>query len=435
MFLYYLRLSALSYRRNPILSSLMVLAVSVGVGAYMVIFTLNFVMGGDPIPQKSDQLFHIQLDTGNPNNQADAPDQLTYLDTTALIESGNAFRETASSKFSAILEPEGEASRPFSINGRGAFADFFPMFNTPFLYGSGWDQSADENLQQVAVLSKEMNERLFGGSDSVGEIIRMKGYNFQIIGVLDTWAPIPKFYDVNNGPFDAGEEVYIPWNLIVPLELSRSGNTNCWKAPDDPGLSGFLNSECVWVQYWVELRDRDEAADYLGYLNNYAADQKQLGRFPREMNNRLYNVEQWLLKEEVLPNETKILSALAAMLLAVCLLNTIGLLLSKFLGKSAEIGVRQALGAHKGSLFIQHVIEAGFIGLLGGIIGLGVAAVGLEGIKILLGNDIMQTEWIELNTEVMVVTIALAIFSTILAGLYPIWRACNVNPAIHLKTQ
>ena len=41
MLFYYLRLSALSYRRNPMLSSLMVLAVAIGIGAYMVIFTLN----------------------------------------------------------------------------------------------------------------------------------------------------------------------------------------------------------------------------------------------------------------------------------------------------------------------------------------------------------------------------------------------------------
>jgi putative ABC transport system permease protein len=435
MFLYYLRLSALSYRRNPILSSLMVLAIAVGVGAYMVIFTLNFVMGGDPIPQKSSQLFHVQLDTGNPNTQTDAPEQLTYLDATALMDSSMAYRQTATSKFSAILEPEGDDTRPFYITGRGAFADFFPMFNTPFLYGNGWDRAADENRQLVAVLSKEMNERVFGGANSVGETILLHGNNFQVVGVLDNWTPIPKYYDVNNGAFDAGEEIYIPWHHIISLELSRSGNTNCWKVPDISSPDGFINSECIWIQYWVELTDRNEEADYLAFLNNYAAEQKELGRFPRELNNNLYNVEEWLLEQEVLPNETKILSALAAMLLAVCLLNTIGLLLSKFLGKSAEIGVRQALGAHKGSLFIQHVIEAGFIGFLGGILGLGVASLGLEGIRILLGDELMVTDWVHLNTEVVAITILLAIFATIFAGVYPIWRACNINPAIHLKTQ
>lgn len=434
MFFYYLRLSALSYRRNPILSSLMVLAIAIGVGAYMVIFTLNYVMGGNPIPQKSAQLFHVQIDSGDPNTQEDPLPQLTYLDASALGEADLAFRETPTSKFSGILEPDSDELRPFSIVGRGSAADFFPMFNVPFLYGTPWDESADRNLQQVIVITKELNERLYGGDDSTGQTLRLHGYNFQIVGVLDDWSPVPKFYDVNNNAFEGSEEVFIPWNLINSLEFPRNGNTSCWKAPDT-GIDGFLNSECVWIQYWVELRDSNEETDYLQFLNNYAAQQKEFGRLPREMNNALFDVEEWLLKEEVLPNETKILSALAAMLLAVCLLNTIGLLLSKFLGKSGEIGVRQALGAHKGSLFLQHVIEAGFIGLLGGLLGLLVAAAGLEGIKILLGEDIMRTDWIHLNPTVVGVTLLLAVFATIVSGFYPIWRACNINPAIHLKTQ
>ncbi|PCJ18626.1 MAG: ABC transporter substrate-binding protein [SAR86 cluster bacterium] len=435
MFFYYLRLSALSYRRNPVLSSLMVLAVAIGISSYMVIFTLNYVMGGNPIPQKSEQLFVVQMDLGNPNQQRDPPVQLTYLDATALFDDGRAYRQTSTSRFSGILEPDNAELRPFAVNGRGATADFFSMFNVPFLYGSAWDSNADTEQQQVVVLSGEMNERLFGGQDSVGEVLRLEGTNFQVVGVLDTWEPIPKFYDVNNNTFGASEEIYLPWSLIIGLELPRSGNTNCFSAPSGTGLQAFLNSDCVWIQYWVELRSPNEEAEYLDFINSYTAEQKALGRFEKDLNNHLYDVEEWMIEQEVLPDETQILSALATMLLAVCLLNTIGLLLSKFLGKSSEIGVRQALGASKGSLFTQHVIEAGFIGFLGGVIGLGLSSLGLEGVKILLGENLMVVDWIQLDMTVALLTIALAIGSTIIAGLYPIWRACNINPAVHLKTQ
>ena len=434
MFLYYLRLSALSYKRNPVLSSLMVLAVAIGVGAFMVVYTLNYFMGGDPIPEKSSVLYHVQIDSGNPDTETDPPVQLTYLDARALINADNTFRQSASSKFNAVIEPEGDGARPFTINGRGNFGDFFTMFNAPFLYGSGWANDADDGNQQVLVLSKELNDRLFGGANSVGETVRMKGMNFQVTGVLDTWQPFPKFYDVNNGPFDDIEEVFVPWNLIPEIPLTRGGNTNCWKTPPSPGLEGFLNSECVWIQYWIELPTRDDREQYLDFLNNYTRQQQSLGRLLRPVNNRLFNVNQWLVEREVLPNETQILSALAAMLLAVCLLNTVGLLLSKFLGKSGEIGVRQALGAHKGSLFIQHLIEAGFIGLIGGLLGLALARLGLWGIEGLIG-DLMTTDWMRLDPTLIMTTLLLAVFSTIVAGLYPIWRACNVNPSIHLKSQ
>lgn len=435
MFVYYLRLAALSYRRNPVLSSLMVLAVAVGISAYMIVFTLNYTMGGDPIPHKSGQLFTVELDTGNPNTEDDPPRQLTYLDAMALQEASMAYRQTATSKFSGIIEPDNPDLRPFTFLGRGAYADFFPMFDVPFQYGSGWSRDADTNLDQVVVLSNELNERLFGGADSVGNYISMEGAEWQVVGVLEHWEPIPKFYDVNNGPFDEGEELYIPWPHLVAREMSRSGNTNCWKSIGGTGYQAFLNSECVWIQYWVELRNSGEEADYVDFINNYATEQKALGRFERPLNNHLYDVNEWMLHEEVVPDETSILSMLAAMLLAVCLLNTIGLLLAKFLGKSGEIGVRQALGANKGSLFIQHVIEAGFIGLLGGLVGLVLAGYGLEGVKILLGGDLMVTDWIQLNVPVVIITIVLAVVCTIVAGLYPIWRACNINPAVHLKTQ
>ncbi|OFE13520.1 ABC transporter substrate-binding protein [Pseudohongiella acticola] len=435
MLFYYIRLALLSYRRNPVLSSLMVLAVAIGIGAYMVIFTLNYFMGGDPIPHKSDQLYHVQLDYGDPSfPDFEAPPQLTYIDAMALLELTNEHARTASSKFSGVVEPQNREIRPFGVNGRGNFSEFFTMFDIPFQYGSGWDRSADENRQQVIVLSQELNQQLFGGSNSVGETVLLHGFNFTVVGVLEQWAPVPKFYDVNNGPFDPIEEAYIPWHLIVSLRMNRAGNTNCWKAPEGDGFQAFLNAECAWIQFWVELQDQNSYEDYLNLINNYAAEQKSFGRLRVPVDKRLFDVNEWLVEQEVLPDETRILSALAAMLLAVCLLNTVGLLLAKFLGKAPEIGVRQALGAHKGSLFIQHVIEAGFIGAMGGVLGLGVAALGLEGIKILMG-DLIVSDWMHLNLTVVLVTIALAIVSTIIAGLYPIWRACNINPAIHLKLQ
>lgn len=435
MFLYYVRLAALSYRRNPILSTLMVLAVAIGVGAYMVVFTLNYVLGGDPIPHKSSQLYHVQFEYGDPDIvDFEPPPQLTYRDAIALLEQTVDVRRTASSKFVAVLEPPGNQLQPFFINGRGSSADFFTMFDVPFLYGNAWSRTDDNAQQQVAVLSRDMNDRLFGGQNSVGETLQTHGLTFQVIGVLDRWQPTPMFYDVNNGPIGTGEEIYVPWSLIVSQQLRRAGNTNCWAAPENSSFEAFLNAECAWVQFWVELPTRQVFDDYSRFIDNYSAQQKEFGRMPLPPAQRLFDVNEWMVKNEVQPDETRILSALAAMLMAVCLLNTVGLLLAKFLGKSGEIGVRQALGANRRSLFIQHTIEAGFIGALGGVLGLGVAALGLEGIKVLLGNEVPH-DWVAMNLPVVGVTIALAIISTIVAGLYPIWRASTINPAIHLKTQ
>jgi len=349
------------------------------------------------------------------------------------MKAGKAYRQVASNRSGLVLEPQGEDERPFSVDTRNTWADFFPMFDLRFLYGGGWDDAADQNFERVVVLSKQINERVFGGEDSVGRSVRLNGMDFQVVGVMDEFLPVPKFYDVTNGAFDEPEEIFIPFNVAVEYELPRNGNTNCWKMPDGDGFAAFLNSECVWIQFWAELRNESEKQDYMNFLNAYVEQQKELGRFPRPINNRLSDVMQWMEDQEVVEDDARVMLGLSLLFLVVCLLNTIGLLLAKFMGKSTDISLRRALGASRASLFIQHMIESGLIGLGGGLFGLGLAWLGLRGIEMLFGEfieNLVGMDW------VMVVTaIGLAILSALLAGLYPTWRACSIAPASQLKIQ
>ena len=437
MFSYYLKLGWLSIRRNPFLSALMIAAIAVGIGASMTIITVNHVMSGNPIPQKSDQLFYVQLDGWDPNiedeNDFETPDQLTYLDAMALMRADKAYRQVASNRSSLVLEPQGEGERPFSVSTRNTWADFFPMFEPPFIYGSGWDDSADDNLEKLVVLSKEINERVFGGENSVGRSVRLNGMDFQVVGVMDEYLPVPRFYDVTTGAFDEPADIFIPFNIAVEYEFPRNGNTSCWKSPDGDGFEAFLNSECVWIQFWAELRNDEEKQDYMAFLNAYAEQQKELGRFPRPINNRLSDVMEWMEDQEVVEEDARVMLGLSLLFLVVCLLNTIGLLLAKFLGKSTEISLRRALGASRSNLFIQHMIESGLIGLGGGIFGLGLTWLGLRGIEMLFGEFIENL--VGLDWMMVLTAIGLAIVSALLAGLYPTWRACRIAPASQLKIQ
>ena len=173
MFAYYLRLAWLSIRQSYGLSLLMVLAIGLGIGAAMTTVTVNYLMSANPIPTKSEQLFYVQLDNWDPhepaNDNGDPPDQLTYRDSSALWAANKAFRQVVQAQMGTVVEPQGKDSLPFQVSGRANSADFFAMFDVPFLYGSGWDRAADELMQQVVVLSQSLNERLFGGRDSVGE--------------------------------------------------------------------------------------------------------------------------------------------------------------------------------------------------------------------------------------------------------------------------
>lgn len=437
MFPYYLKLGWLSIKRNPFLSALMTAAIAIGIGASMTIITVNYAMGSNPIPSKSEQLFYVQLDNWDPNGDEgegfEPPDQMTYTEAMALMKADKAYRQVASNRVSMVLEPQGRDLNPFEVDARSTFGGFFPMFALPFKYGSGWDSSADENMERVVVLSKEMNAKVFGGEDSVGRSVRMNGMDFKVVGVLDHFLPVPKFYDVTNSAFNEPEDLYIPFNFSIENEVNRNGNTNCWKKPEGEGFQAFLSSECVFIQFWAELRNNQEKQEYMDFLNAYVEQQKLLGRFPRPLNNRLDDVMEWMDRQEVVESDAQVMLGLSLLFLLVCLLNTIGLLLAKFLGKSGDIGLRRALGASRSSLFTQHMIESTLIGVGGGILGLGLTWLGLRGINMLFGDYVKNL--VHLDWTMVMTSIDLAIVAALLAGLYPTWRACSAAPAGQLKTQ
>lgn len=438
MFRYYAKLGLLSIRRNPVLSALMVAAIATGIGACMTIVNIDYVMSGNPIPHRSELLYHVQLDSWDPYEAAEEPneppDQVTFIDGKALLEAGKARRQVLSYRTGRVIQPEAEGQLPFQVSSLSTTADFFPMFDTPFLYGSGWDKSADDGTAYVVVLSRAISEQLFGAVDPVGRNVVMNGDTYRVTGVLDTWQPTPKFYDVSNDSFGEVEEVFFPFSVSIAKEVDSYGNTNCWKPTGETGWQAFINSECVWMQLWVELHGNAEREEYMAFLNAYVESQKAIGRFPRPVNNRLYDVMQWMQNREVVEDDVQVLLGLAVLFLLVCLLNTIGLLLAKIMRRSGDIGLRRALGASRRAIFSQYIVEAGLIGIAGGIAGIGMTMLGLQGIKLLYGEFEFVERLVHLDWQMISTAIVLAVISALAAALYPTWRACGIHPASQLKS-
>ena len=438
MFKYNVKLAFKSMRRNPIMTGLMVAAIAVGIGVSITTLTVYYLMSGNPIPDKSNELFAITMDSWNPLRPFDddyperAPHQVTFHDAERLIAIGKGKRQTAMFESSLIIEPINDGELPYEAGARVTSGDFFPMFNVPFIYGSGWDKAADEAAEPMVVLTKALNERLFGGEDSVGKWLTMQGTRFQVAGVIDAWEPIPRFYDPINGGFREVNDMFIPYGLTRTLELQSTGSDWGWKAEEISSFEQWLNSEAVWVQYFVELdsaRDRDE---YLSHLDAYVGEQKRLGRFERPLNNNLYNVMEWMEYHEVVATDSKVLVGLSFLFLTVCLLSTIALMLTKFVGKKGETSLRRALGASRKVIFRQQIVEVAVIGFSGGLIGLALSGLGLQGIEYLYDAPagLVTLDWV-----MVIAAIAIAIFSGMIAGLYPAWRVCRIPPAAQLKTQ
>ncbi len=435
MFRYYAWLAVRSLRRNPVLTALMVFAIALGVGATMTSYTVLHGMSGNPIPDKSDQLFAVQIDNWGPKGRTkadyDPEDQVTHKDAVALMAAKAAPRQTADFGVGFSVTPENREIKPFDIGGHAVFADFFPMFQTPFRYGGGWSAAEDEARAAVVVLSKATNEKIFGDVNSVGRTVDFDGRLFRVVGVLDAWDPKPRFYDVTSGGFEEPDAAFIPYNFAIDNEVQGRGNNNCNSDPG-PGRAAYLNSECIWNQMWVELPTPAAVASYQEFLKRYSDEQRRIGRFTWDPHNKLRNVTEWLEFNGVVGDDARISVLLALSFLLVCVVNTVGLMLAKFMGRSGEIGVRRALGATKRALFAQCLVESGAIGASGGLIGLGLTWLGLAGMRGLLPQELQM--FAHLNWPMTLTTLALAITATLLAGLYPTWRAAQVQPAWQLKS-
>jgi putative ABC transport system permease protein len=139
----------------------------------------------------------------------------------------------------------------------------------------------------------------------------------------------------------------------------------------------------------------------------------------------------WLDYNKVVPSDVHLQVWLAFGFLLVCLVNTVGLMLAKFLRRSGELGVRRALGASRRSLFAQLLTEAGVVGLVGGSGGLLLALLGLWLVR---RQPSDYAALAHLDLPMLLATFAAAVVATLLAGLLPAWRACLITPALQLKS-
>ena len=436
MFSYYFKLGVRSLRRNPALTALMVLTLAIGVAASVSTLTILHMMSGDPIPQKSERLFVPIFDVAPVDNYKPGDklreSQVSYPDVMNLLKSGQGVRRTGLFGISAPIEPPRKDLPAFSSSGMAPTRDFFAMFDVPFLHGQAWSAQDDERGADVVVLSREIAEKLFGEASPVGQRIKIMGTPFTIVGVIDKWVPQPRYYRLVGGEqYGKGEDLFVPLASAIRHEATRNGGMNCSER-SDPGYQGVLRSNCTWLQFWFELDSAGDRAALQNYIDSYAAEQRKLGRMKRAAPNYLFNVTEWMEERAVVGKDTKLSAWLAFGFLLLCLVNTIGLLLAKFSVRAAEVGIRRALGASRREIFRQFLIESAVVGLAGGVLGLvlAFAALAMLGMQ---GSEVAVVAHMDLT--MLAITFVMSVLAAILAGLLPTWRACQVTPALQLKSQ
>jgi putative ABC transport system permease protein len=304
------------------------------------------------------------------------------------------------------------------------------MMDVPFRFGSAWSKVADKEGSNEVVLGDELNHKVFHGANSVGQEIRLDGRTYRISGVLAPWNPLPRFYAASDkNAFDRhAPQLLLPFRQALNLRIPTAGGSY--------GESSFppwdVRSEISSISYWVELPDSAAAAQYTNYLQAYADEQRAAGRFRWPANVVLRDEEDWLKYQHVVPPETRISFVVALGLLVVCAVNTVGLLLARFLRRSGDIGVRRALGGSRSAILFQYLTEAAVIGLAGGLLGAVLTACFVSSLGLVFPAEVARLAHATLATLLLAPITALGM--VLLAAAYPILRACRIEPGWQLKS-
>ena len=321
---------------------------------------------------------------------------------------------------------------PQSVSALHTTRSFFTLFNVPFLLGASWSESADNAGDHVSVVSKSLAIKLFGRASVVGESVRYGGTLFRIVGVLDDWRQTPRVYNlVGGGEFMQADDIFTPIKAVRDLDSSAFVPFDCDVAPgavadDRESIGGhndkLFESICGWTSMWVEL---PAAADVARFRSLLAQRGGSTYRYELE------NVPTILRNAQVVPTDVRVYSLLGVGFLLLCVLSASGALLGQFFRHGFETGLRRALGASSRDIRRQFLVESLLIGAAGGLIGLGLAYVGLASVR-QLGTAF--TEIIRLDRTRLSVTLLTSIASGLLAGLLPAWRASRVDPGLQIRT-
>ncbi|HEX4051576.1 MAG TPA: ABC transporter permease [Steroidobacteraceae bacterium] len=351
MFGYNLSLALRSLRRNPALTVLMIVAIGVGIGASMTTLTVLHILSGRSLPTNSASIFFPQVDP-MPADLYNTHHPLSMMDYRSAVDLWNtrrADRQALVVQSPVKVSAPGVDRPPMMLTLLSTTPDFFPMFEVPFQYGSAWTAEEGSRRVRVAVISSDLNAKLFGGHDSVGKTIRLRDRDVRIVGVLKPWRPHPLFYDVEGsvtgsmvsmGYYGKPEDLFMPFFSALDVNDGNFSQFTCWgNGPAKPGhLEG---SPCLWVSLWVQLDSARKVAAYRAVLNNYAQQQQALGRFAKT-DTRMLDLVRRLDYERVIPGDVRLQTWLALAFLAICLFNMVGLCWPSF----CAVRARSACAAH-----------------------------------------------------------------------------------------
>jgi len=253
-----------------------------------------------------------------------------------------------------------------------------------------------DNHSNVAVINADLATEVLGRTDVVGENVKFNGKRFLIIGVLKE-----KNTSSNNAS-DSTLQAYIPYTSLIRLseDVSLNVTSFCISAAGD---------------------DMDAAERQLEniLLERFGQDEDAFSIFNQS------SVAEAM--DSVTGTLSLLLGGIAGISLLVGGIGIMNIMLVSVTERTREIGIRKAIGAGRGTIMLQFLIEALIISLFGCFLGIAFSWIVIETVNIIGSTDY------SLSSGIVLLSIAFSVGIGVLFGLYPANRAAKKNPIEALR--
>jgi putative ABC transport system permease protein len=389
-------------RRNLGFTMVAVLTLALGIGANTAIFSVVNAVLIRPMPyHEPDRLVAIHQTNLKKGWNWVPPSPADFLD---WREQNQVFDDLAAFRvwFHSLTGNNGAEN----VLGVRTSANLFRLLGTRAAHGRTFlDEEDQPGRDQVVVLTHGLWERRFGSDPAVvGKTVTIDDRLFTIVGILPPDFRFIRFF--RGGEFE----------LWMPLVLERSPLS---RAEHSVSVYGRLKPEITLAHAQAEMET----------INRRLAQQ-----YPET--NRDIGVKVLSLVEansKALGAPFLLLVAAVGFVLLIACANVANLLLARSAGRQQEIAIRLAVGASRFRLVRQLLTESSLLGLLGGVVGLAVALLGIKLSVVLSPVNFPRKDEISLDVTVLVFTLALSVLTGILFGLVPALRASATNQYQTLK--
>jgi putative ABC transport system permease protein len=301
--------------------------------------------------------------------------------------------------------------RPANLTGRGepdalraavVSGEFFQVLGAPATLGrvlGAGDE--DPSHAHVVVIGEHIWKSRFGSDSTiVGQTITLNGEAYTVVGVLADRLRLPSFADV--------------WMPLVwtPQERAVRGNHNYF-------VIARLRPDTDLQRAQTDMSTISRRLEQL-----YPADDKGWGALVVALQQDLVADVRWGL--------LVLLGAVVCVLLIACA-NLANLLLARVLGRAREIAIRAAIGASRGRVIQQLLVEGMLLSVAGGVFGLFTATWGLDLLVKLFGPTLPRASEISIDGRVLVFTSLVAVLTGLIAGVAPAWRMTRGDACQALK--